>query len=145
MDMNGQLALMIESVGTDVLIVAIDWCYQAITILHTRDLIYFWNGIIPKTLSLRLPFCRGVVKKLGGCVLLASTNGLQRFQAEIKGTAAPNVPNKDAKRRIRKKDKCHRMHRFLHRLGSRIQIIISIQVKRQSPCGSAVLLYVDRT
>ena len=27
------------------------------------------------------------------------------------------------------KDKCHRMHRFLHRIGGCIQIIISIQIK----------------
>ena len=67
-------------------------------------------------------------KEYGGYVPKAMS-GKRKSITEAMVVVAPNVPNKDAKRRIRKKDKCRSTHRFLHRLSGRIQIIISIQTK----------------
>ena len=37
------------------------------------------------------------------------------------------------------RDKCHNLHRFLHRLGGRIQNIISIQKNDNIPAGCVII------
>ena len=66
------------------------------------------------------------IKKCGGYVMM-DTNGKQKLVIEATGVAAPNVQNKDAKRKILDKKISVIVCTVFAPLFNGIQIIISIQ------------------